>query len=347
MNKFFVFTFVLFGLSTSQAGKYKSDNTLGIRCSKTVPKDQCKLLDKDLAILKTLHIDDSQQEVPRLFKTTASATNYEAWLADRVNYIVPEDFDFAKSITVLQNHYIYPNSIMPDIEIGKTTENAAPTKGPITVMSNIGSALYFAGKQSSSLIGVDLPGIGVVPANSPRIGLIKIGAGHFRPLLHKSGETNFDTQANSLNRLSTFFHEARHSDGNGKSLGFFHAICPEGHHLAGYNGCDRNLNGPYTIEATFLKTVVNNCEACSEPEKEALRNLYMDSYGRVLIATPTKPKDTSFDASIKESCDLLRKAGSTADLSFCDKYDNPAPSTTITTIPSVEFDDSPEFGSPL
>jgi hypothetical protein len=73
----------------------------------------------------------------------------------------------------------------------------------------------------------------------------------------------------------------------------------------------------------------------------------MDSYGRVLTTTPTKPRDTSSDASMKESCDLLRKYGSTSDLSFCDKYDNPTPATTITTIPSVELDDSPEFGSPL
>ena len=348
MNRIIFFTLILINALHVQAEKYKSNNTLDIKCSKIVPKDQCKLIDKDLAVLKTLNVEDTEQDVLRHFKIAASAANYETWLSDRVNYIIPETFEISKSISIIQNSYIYPNSILPELEIGQKVESSQPQNKVVTVMSNIGTALYFAGKQSGSLMGVDLPGIGVIPVYSPRIGLIKIGVGHFLPLLRKSGGTEFDTYANSLHRLSTFIHEARHSDGNAKSLGFFHAICPIGHNFAGYNACDRNLNGPYTMGATFLKSIVNNCITCSEPEKEALRNVYMDSYSRVIMETAAKPATSSSEFnSLKESCDILKKYGSTADLSFCDRIDTPDVSNSSEIIPSLELDDTPEFGSTL
>lgn len=102
-------------------------------------------------------------------------------------------------------------------------------------------------------------------------------------LMNKIDES---AMANSLGRMAVFFHEARHSDGNGKSLGFFHAVCPSGHDFQGSYACDRNLNGPYSIGAQMMKEFIKNCDECSVSEKEQMRLRYLDSMNRVLDNTP-------------------------------------------------------------
>lgn len=348
MHKSHIFTLILISFSLAHAGwfskKYKATNTLGIKFSKNVPQDQSILIDQDLTVLKTVFVDDPQQEIARLFNITPSATNLETWLSQRVHYIVPEDYEIDQNtIKILKNNYNYPNTILPDIEKATaTTDTDAPKKNTVVVMSNIGSYTYYIGKKTGDLLGLDVPGIGVIPANSPRMGLIKIGAGHFFPLLKKSGSVDNHSLANSLVRLGTFFHEARHSDGNGKSLSFPHAICPEGHNLAGFSGCDRNLNGPYTIEAVFVKSILNNCNKCSEPEKEAMRNEYMDSYTRVLVETPRQPTDSSIPSSLKKTCEDLKKIDPKYAPSFCNKTEEENPPSNT---PSTNWDDTPEVGS--
>lgn len=308
-----------------------------------VPSDQKKLLNSDLDLLKSVSFTDESNEAVNIFKTPINGTNLELWLAQRSKIIVPESFELSEStIKVLDRNYAFPNFEMPELKAGKSTVPGGSVK---TVMSNIGSALYLISKKSSALLGVEVNGVGKIAGTTPRIGLIKIGDGMFMPLMRKSGGTDFQSYANSLSRLSVFFHESRHSDGNGKSLGFVHAICPEGHNYAGYNACDENLNGPYTIGAIFTKSTVNNCEKCSEGEKEALRNQYADSFNRVIpeVEVPVDSAIASAQATIRETCaELVRLKIDISTMDSC-KNMNGAPKDS-NKIKSISLDETPEIG---
>jgi hypothetical protein len=89
--------------------------------------------------------------------------------------------------------------------------------------------------------------------------------------------------ANSLVRLSTYFHESRHSDGNGTTTAFPHAECPSGT-FAGEDACDMNLNGPYAIQAILLKYFYNACEArgCTAIELKGLETKFDDFASRLI-----------------------------------------------------------------
>lgn len=317
-----------------------------IKFSKKIPNEQKKLMEYDLKNLSDLSFTDADQSGERLFKTPMTKDNLKKWLFDRSQYIVSEDYDMSKNMKPLQQTYKYPNDIMPDFE--KST--AAPVTGNITVvMSNIGAAAYLGGKKAQALIGLDIPGHDVIPVKSPRVGIFKVGAGLFMPLLRNSD--NYKTFGHSLKRLTTFFHEARHSDGNAKSLAFVHAVCPVDHMYGGYNACDRNTNGPYSIGATFLKASVENCSKCSESEKEALRVQYTDSFSRIL--TVARADETSEDAiraaqdTLRETCENL--ANLKIDLSQFDACKNidqaNSNSATDLEMPKVgDLDETPERG---
>ena len=155
------------------------------------------------------------------------------------------------------------------------------------VMQNLGAALYILGKEHSTLIGFKVPDGDIVAVRSPRTGIIQIGEGLFQN--HDPSSKNLDSMSNRLFRLATFFHEAHHSDGNGESLTFEHALCPAGHLYAGYHACDRNLNGPYTIGATVMRMFANNCSECSVKQTEEMQLDSLDSFSRIIVQTMNDP----------------------------------------------------------
>ena len=207
-------------------------------------------------------------------------------------------------------------------------------------MSNLSSALFLTGKESGTQVAfINIPGIGRVKAPSVRVGITKVGAGLFLPV-DRSKQGKNTSYASSLYRLSIMMHEARHSDGNGRSVGFKHAVCPKGHDFEGYTSCDRNLNGPYTLGAVFLKSVLANCESCSEKEKENLRLRALDSLGRVIHTTPYADAiKTNVDLSQTQTCMAL-KAQYPDQPGVCDTWEL---RTNITEdIPSTLWDARPE-----
>jgi hypothetical protein len=211
--------------------------------------------------------------------------NLQKWLSERSHYIVPENYKYQERMKVIVSNFVYPNADIPVYYEPPVAQKPPPPKSGEKVyvgMSNIGSSIYREGKRTKSLLSINVPGIGDVKMISPRVGIFKVGQGLFLPLL--ADVDSWDSAGNSLKRLMMYFHEARHSDGNGKSLGFGHAPCPPGSTYAGFYGCDRNQNGPYTIGGTFLRAAVSSCEKCSSAEKEALRNLYADQFSRILTA---------------------------------------------------------------
>ena len=255
--------------------------------SSGVSSDQADLLKLDLKRLPQLAVSTVDADAQSLFETSKiSGLRLKAWLADRVQYVVGEDFDIESHISVVRP-YLYSNS--RQLPVLETPSADNPTNGNAkVVMSNIGTAVYLAGKMSpvkvgplSVLLGLRLDNDQVVAMTSPRVGVLQIGEGLFmqRFLVNRDDPNAI---SNSLERLSTLFHEARHSDGNGKSVGFTHAVCPAGHAFAGYNACDRNTNGAYTVGAVSLRNMATNCTQCSVAEKEILKVRYLDSFDRVI-----------------------------------------------------------------
>ena len=126
-----------------------------------------------------------------------------------------------------------------------------------------------------------------VPISNSRVGLIQLGGGYVAE------------RVNPIDRMETLVHEGRHSDCTGgmtqldvlrlkvgmlpenPSCGHTHAICPDGHPLAGLPACDLHPWGAYTIGAMFSVTLSGRCTNCSEAEKMSAELSAYDSLSRV------------------------------------------------------------------
>ncbi len=285
--------------------------------SKEVSNSHKKKLEQDFLVLKNLEFKKNAElqtlkvlEIDELTSETA-----QTWLHDRVSYIVEDQnfilysqLMFQKKVLVLESNIdSYPEYIdpsMPFIPAVPATESFDfnTKKQGIVVMTNIGTGIYKTGKMNRQLLGfemsVDYEEDKInIPVTSPRTGIIMIGEGlfHADSLINKR---NTGAMSNSIKRLGTIFHEARHSDGNGKSLGFTHSPCPKGHDLAGLSACDENLNGPYTVGALMMKEMVKACDDnCSLKEKEMLKAAILDSFGRVQKKTRAGSRAVELDAT--------------------------------------------------
>lgn len=253
-----------------------------ITFSTKVKNSQEKALKKDLKVLSEFNFSEEGSEDTLYFFGIESLTNedLEEWLDARVNWIIPE-MEMSKLKLIEGESAKYPQNGLPTIEM----PSAKPSGKGVVVMSNIGTALYFAGKQAKRQMGLKIKTSlfkrEKVMIDSPRIGILMIGEGLFMNRL-QINRRDEDAKANSLGRLQTLFHEARHSDGHGKHLGFFHAVCPKDHDYAGLNACDRNMNGPYSIGSNLMKEFIKNCEDCSEAENEVMKLVWLDSLNRVI-----------------------------------------------------------------
>lgn len=283
-----------------------------------VPFDQANALKRDLNLLKAMNFSTKTEEVSHsiLGLTKISPDVLHDWLLDRVSYVVGEKFDVNKRLEVSTQKVLYPKMFeRPDFladyivedkeeatkrlfhleeleqitaeEKTETKEDEEKDSGVMTVMSNLGAGIYNLGKENRILVGVNIgPSVRekeIVPVLSPRVGIIQIGKGLFHPNLTITPDEP-NNLANSINRLGTLFHEARHSDGNGKSLIFGHAICPsELKEYAGFAACDRNLNGPYSVGVATILEMTKNCKTrCSEAETEVLAMITLDSASRII-----------------------------------------------------------------
>lgn len=84
----------------------------------------------------------------------------------------------------------------------------------------------------------------------------------------------------SLIRLATYFHEARHSDGNNTSSRFSHQYCPMGHEHENIEACDQFSNGSTAIQYNFLLSALNSCKDCTTVGKNVVQIAQMDFYFR-------------------------------------------------------------------
>lgn len=304
------------------AAKPVSDSSTFLKFSSDVTADQQTLVRSDINRLtaKNLNIvDASMSQIMGLPQAITSA-NMLSWLSDRIQYVVSQDFDLEKNLYIVQNSgFQYENpDVLPDLpDVGSVkspSDDSSSSSKVVMVMANIGGGIYLEGKANKVLLDVQAPGLGDIPMTSPRIGLLQVGQGLFALLGPQRNQVNpppdIHNPDSAYMRLSTLFHEARHSDGNGKSLGFLHIICPAGHPYEGYAACDDSLNGAYTVGAIVGKTLAENCSECSVAQKESLRLNYLDSFSRIIKVFHPHPIDATKMKelqAIKEACDKLGK----------------------------------------
>lgn len=273
-----------------------------------LPARQKQTVLSDLNVLNQLQFSDQQGKASRVFGVPLNSENLKQWLSERSRYIVSETFNYSASVKVVTPNFIYPNAdLLPYREVTPKQKNNDDSQKIVTVMTNMGAHIYVQGKKAKNLLSADIAGIGPVTITSPRTGIFKVGEGLFVPLI-KEDSNDYVSFGNSLRRLAVYFHEARHSDGNGKSLGFLHAPCPASKGvLEGFYACDRNQNGPYTIEGSFLRSAVDSCRNCNRREKEALRNIYADKFNRVVTTgTVTGAAARLITDSASDTCKNLR-----------------------------------------
>jgi hypothetical protein len=213
-----------------------------------------------------------------------SGSSLSTWLKERVRYLLSPDISQYRVGAVLAESRSYEVTRLP-------SSDPEETRGMAAAMT--GAGLYQAGKQMRSensdvnylMIEVNNSWIHL---NHQRNGVMQIGPALFDPRYMPNSSFQ-DSYANTAVRVETLFHEARHADGNsvGRSLGFYHAICPEGAGVAEEYvkkpACDSNANGPYTVGAKILKAYIEKCgDLCSIQDRTVLEGFMLDSLSRVV-----------------------------------------------------------------
>jgi hypothetical protein len=250
--------------------------------SSTLPSSQEAALNEAVSSLYVLHLtstNPTSTTLKSLLKTPdVSPEGLQSWVQARVQYIVEEDYKFADHASAGETSFTYPEaSEMPD---GFKAMNRAKDEEAHVMMANIGAAIYVIGKKMGILINLEIPGVGIVPMKSPRTGLLQIGEGLFMAISQKKTQNI----ANDIFKLGILFHEARHSDGHGHTVGFLHAVCPRGVYR-GMAACDYSTNGPYTVGATVMKALMTECEStgtCTARSNDILKVLFLDQASRTL-----------------------------------------------------------------
>jgi hypothetical protein len=267
--------------------------------SSDIPKIQSDKLQRDLEILESFNFTkDVSPKLLEIFKTDKlDGQTASSWLNERVHVIATEKDTADKNIYVTRRDVEYPNSnIVPysadypvENKITNLTKESTKVGISYSIMSNLAPGIYRYGKSVKKIYGMILKAENNKSYDlffsSPRLGLLQINEGLFLPgyTLNKNDP---NALADRIFRLSTLFHEARHSDGSGESLGFGHVNCPDGHDYAGDYACDENLNGPYTVGALMMTELLKNCaQDCTETESETLKLMILDSANRVLKVT--------------------------------------------------------------
>jgi hypothetical protein len=266
-------------LVTMMSSAYAADEFGGVTFDSSVIKSQADAFKADYRYLYQNPVKEVDAEFLSIAELAAGdGPNMHNWLINRVKYIVGESFELNdKNISVIK--FVFPSTPLAETPVKPVTTVTTDMKVS-TVMSNLGSALYMVGKRNGTAFGLNLGFFNKLYAMSPRVGILQVGEGLF---LEKY-VLNPDVLApvNSISRLATMFHEARHSDSNGKTTSLMHAYCPTGHGYAGYAACENVGNGPYTVGALSERHMMKNCSTCNTAEKTGLAARVVDSFSRVL-----------------------------------------------------------------
>jgi hypothetical protein len=256
----------------------------GIGLDSSITPEQVSILKKDLSYLYQNPVSINDEEFLATTKLqSGSGEQLHNFILNRVKYIVGENLSLESRIKKQSKlFWSYPKTPFPQIGQLKSVNQVR------TVMTNIGGALYLGGKKDDILLGLEVDNETFV-IKSPRIGILQVGEGLFYDGFLINAK-NPASPSNSISRLGTLFHEARHSDGNGLSTGFVHTKCPAGHGYEGYYACELSGNGSYTTGGLAERQMTKNCTDCTTAEKTVLSAAIADSFDRVFDTTKAAKK---------------------------------------------------------
>jgi len=267
----------------SSCGLFKKDGIYNITFDSSVPDEQKELLTQDLEVIESLNFSGvSSDDLDKIDLPELSSTSLGNFLKERIRYIVGESYDADTKRTIVSSSYNYNPAVFASF--------SSPFDRIVTVMTNTGSSVYLAGKKSNVLYSLDVADENIL-INTTRVGIIKIGEGLFSSTKLKSSSSS--SLARRLLRLSTLFHEARHSDGNGTNAGFPHTKCTYGD-FAGYYACESNTNGPYNLEAMLLRHFYRACSNCNETELSAIQLAASDAASRLVYGAVKRNSQPEF-----------------------------------------------------
>lgn len=303
--------FLVSGLLSTQALHAK----VALKYSSGMPVRQAALINEDVSRLSRFQpYKDAEMSTVMELPSPITGAVLENWLGSRVQYVVDENLSIEKKLVMIKKSHKYENpGVIPDAFADMDSAEADPVEKPeksekkvMVVMTNMGTAVYIVGKKAGMLLGVDVPGLGKIPMTSPRTGFLQVGEGLFANRSKEDAKLPANDLGKSYARLGTMFHEARHSDGAGKNIGFAHDSCTEGIYK-GYKACDRSLNGSYAIGAYSTRALAENCKECTAAQKESLRLDYLDSFSRLVKEWKASPDPK--EEELREACESLKKDG--------------------------------------
>ncbi len=289
-----------------------------------------ELIKYDLEVLKNFQFKTFDPELLPLFefdfkkhpdfKLTPDSSGLfaifllENWLYERVKIITTQD---GNTKVNAENFYKYPNHDFPVFVFLERINRRVLSREPspsdfykkiltkesgIFLFKNSGSWYYLYGKKNQKRVSLQLRNSSMVDISSPRVGVVFVDPDLTSVDLSNG---NLKSEANSILRLSSLFHEARHSDGNKKSLAFHHTNCPMDNDYRGMDVCDISLNGGYGVQTALLKTLYDNCKKCSPAEIEMLKLLALDLYSKILHLPPKNETDYFNFMQLAEKADLV------------------------------------------
>lgn len=253
----------------------------GIDFHSSLPATQVRTLKQDFSYLYQNPIKETDPQ----FKSMASLAKVDGpnmynWIYNRVKYVLGQSYDPRGKNTIKQKGHVFPSTPLPP-----SVANGNAQYWGVMIMYNMAAELYVTGKKDKTLMGLRLDD-GIVYAPSPRAGIVQVGEGLFLERLLVNKEPL--SEANTIKRLGTIFHEARHGDGHSEHTGFIHTPCPTGHVLSGLEACEPYSNGSYSLEAVATKTMLMNCKTCSNEDKGKLTAAVADAFSRVIVRSHVK-----------------------------------------------------------
>jgi hypothetical protein len=294
---------VLLALLATLTSAYATEDFGGVKFHTSVEKHQVESLKVDLKYLYQTPIQNTDKDFLTIGEVAVGdGPNMHNWLLNRVKYIVGEGFKLSTN-NIVTAPGKFPNTPMAD----KPDSKSNPKKDDenpqiVTIMTNLGGGLYLFGKEQKTYIGIKFDNEKVF-AKSPRTGILQVGEGLFLKQFLVNKDPN--SAANSIFRLATLFHEARHSDGNSKHTGFPHMKCPVGHKMAGSFACETSGNGSYSIGALSERHLIQNCKTCTSTEKTALSAGVADSFFRI-IDEPKQYKLASIQGQVDRYASIIQ-----------------------------------------
>lgn len=286
-----------------QAKNIDLGNSKYIKFQMSIDNDLEKLIRKDFNLLEKLEISNLSRRSKEIFgifnylNDEKSKLEFKNWVFQRIHFFIKDTSSdrLINKIKIEDENVFYPNNLdWPSLDYlaidfnfkgDSDLMNASSTysDNEEKLMTNISAPIYYSGKIQKTLFKIKIRtgifSVNNVYINSPRTGIIQLGSAldENKYLIEPNRP---DAEINSILRLSILFHEGRHSDGRGKTLGFLHVRCPEGHTYEGQFACDFNTNGPYTVGAETAKILLKSCKSCTVAQKEKMNFLILDSLNR-------------------------------------------------------------------